>query len=106
MVIDFPADLAGSIRDSAAAAFGFQGQKCSAGSRLIIHEKAYDEVVAGVAEKAKAIEIGIPSESNCDMGAVIDAKAQKSILNYIEIGKKEGCVAAQSPVPRLPSVSG
>lgn len=99
MVIDFPADLKVAINDSAAAAFGFQGQKCSAGSRLIIHEKAYDEVLAGVAEKAKAVKVGIPSEANCDMGAVIDAKAHKSILNYIEIGKKEGRLAAECSVP-------
>jgi 1-pyrroline-5-carboxylate dehydrogenase len=99
MVIDYPADLTGAIRETAAAAFGFQGQKCSACSRLILHEKAYDEVLAGVAEKAKAVKIGIPSEENCDMGAVIDANAHKSILNYIEIGKKEGRIAAQSAAP-------
>jgi len=99
MVIDFPADLGLAVRDSAAAAYGFQGQKCSAGSRLIIHEKAYDEVLAGVAAKAKAIKVGVPSEENCDMGAVIDSNAHKSILDYIAIGKKEGCLLAQSPVP-------
>jgi len=99
MVIDYPSDTQSAIANSVAAAFGFQGQKCSAGSRLVIHEKVYDEVLNGVAEKAKQLKVGIPSEADCDMGAVIDAKAQKTILNYIEIGKQEGRLVAQCPIP-------
>ncbi|MEO0144177.1 MAG: L-glutamate gamma-semialdehyde dehydrogenase [candidate division WOR-3 bacterium] len=71
------------------SAFGFQGQKCSACSRLIIVEDIYDEVIEGVVEYTKKLTIG-PSIENYNFNAVINAGAEKKILNYIEIGKSEG----------------
>ena len=73
------------------SAFGFQGQKCSACSRLIAHESVYSELLDRVVEGARKISIGNPiSPENVQFGAVIDASAHKKINEYIAIGKQEG----------------
>jgi 1-pyrroline-5-carboxylate dehydrogenase len=77
-----------------AAAFGFQGQKCSACSRLIVDEAVYDQIVPLVAEKTKALRIGDPSLSDAQIGPVVSEKAMKSISKYIEQGKTEGRLVA------------
>lgn len=72
------------------SAFGFSGQKCSACSRAIIHEKVYDEVVRLIKEKTEKIKVGNPEYYQNNMGPVNDALAFKKINEYIEIGKSEG----------------
>ncbi|GAB5465508.1 MAG: L-glutamate gamma-semialdehyde dehydrogenase [Candidatus Kapaibacteriales bacterium] len=89
MLIDSEADIELSAKSIVAAAFGFQGQKCSACSRAIIDEKVYDKVLDRVLELTKGITQGDPNE-DYHMGAVISESAYNSILEYIEIGKKEG----------------
>jgi 1-pyrroline-5-carboxylate dehydrogenase len=86
------ADLADAANGVIAAAFGFQGQKCSACSRLILDAKVYDQFLPLITEKAKAIKVGPTKDYNNYMGPVINEKAMQSILEYIEIGKKEGRV--------------
>lgn len=76
------------------SAFGFSGQKCSACSRAIIHEKVYDEVVEKVIQLTKDIKVGDPSDPKTFMGPVNDDKAFASIKKYIEIGHKEGKLVA------------
>jgi len=69
------------------SAFGYQGQKCSACSRLILHKEIYDQFMELFVNKVKAIEIGLPKE-NKFMGPVINKSALDKIMEYIEIGKK------------------
>lgn len=88
IVVDETADLDSAAAAIVASAFGFQGQKCSAGSRAMIHESVYPEVVAKVVERSKALTMG-PSDKNHDLGPVIDQKAYEKITSYIEIGKSE-----------------
>jgi 1-pyrroline-5-carboxylate dehydrogenase len=76
------------------SAYGFQGQKCSACSRAIIHEKLYDEVARRVVEKAKALKVGDARDPSTQMAAVINPGAQKTILGYCEVGKSEGKLLA------------
>ncbi|HZT42640.1 MAG TPA: L-glutamate gamma-semialdehyde dehydrogenase [Chthonomonadaceae bacterium] len=73
-----------------ASAFGFQGQKCSACSRLIAHAKIYDALLAKVVERAGKLTVGDPADPSNTLGAVIDADAYKKILSYIAIGRSEG----------------
>lgn len=75
-----------------ASAFGFQGQKCSAGSRAIIHEAIYDDVVERIVAKTKALQVGSPAE-NFAVGPVIDAGAFAKVNKYIGIGKAEATLA-------------
>ena len=73
-----------------ASAFGFQGQKCSAGSRAIIVEQVYDQVVQKVVERTQKLSVGDVTQPETPMGAVIDENAFQKINEYIEIGKGEG----------------
>jgi len=72
-----------------AAAFGFSGQKCSACSRAIVEAPVYDAFVEKVRERVAKLTVGDPIE-NPNMGPVVNASAQASILGYIEKGKAEG----------------
>jgi 1-pyrroline-5-carboxylate dehydrogenase len=73
-----------------ASAFGFQGQKCSACSRLIVDEAVYDEIVSLVEQKTKALKVGAPELADSQIGPVVNEKAMKKIKEYIEKGTKEG----------------
>ena len=72
------------------SAFGYQGQKCSACSRAIVDAKIYDEFLDKLTTKAKAIKVGPTDDAANYMGPVISESARKTILEYIETGKKEG----------------
>src|SRR5438045_9621584 len=72
------------------SAFGFQGQKCSACSRLIVDEAIYDKFVPLVAEKTKALRIGPPEAADSPAGPVVNQKAMQNIKEYIEPGVGEG----------------
>jgi 1-pyrroline-5-carboxylate dehydrogenase len=90
IVVDETADLDAAADGIVAAAFGFQGQKCSACSRAIIVDEVYDDVLEKVVERTRRIRPGDPSDPATYMGAVIDDKAFDKIRDYIDIGKKEG----------------
>jgi len=94
ILVDETADLEEAAKGVVAAAFGFQGQKCSACSRLIVHEKVHDELLSKVVEKTKALKVGDVRDPSTQVGAVINERAQKKILEYVEQGKKEGRVVA------------
>ena len=91
IIVDADANLDAAVEGVAQAAFGFQGQKCSACSRAIIDEKIYDVFLERLKERVAKIAVGEPTE-NKTMGPVINEKAMQSILNYIDVGKKEGRV--------------
>jgi len=89
IIVDADANLDAAVEGVAQAAFGFQGQKCSACSRAIVDEKVYDVFLERLKDRVSKITVGDPTE-NKPMGPVVSEKAMQSILNYIEIGKKEG----------------
>jgi 1-pyrroline-5-carboxylate dehydrogenase len=89
IVVDADANFDAAVEGVAQAAFGFQGQKCSACSRAIIDQKIYDKFIERLRERVEQITVGDPIE-NPGMGPVVNESAMKSILSYIEIGKKEG----------------
>ena len=89
IIVDADADLDAAVEGVAQAAFGFQGQKCSACSRAIVDERIYDKFLERLKTRVEKITIGDPAE-NPNMGAVINEGSMKSILDYIEYGKKDG----------------
>jgi 1-pyrroline-5-carboxylate dehydrogenase len=89
IVVDETADLDQAASAIVASAFGFQGQKCSAGSRAVIVKSVYEQVLDKVADLTRKLQIGLP-EDNFPVGPVIDRKSYDKILEYIEIGKGEG----------------
>jgi 1-pyrroline-5-carboxylate dehydrogenase len=89
IIVDADTDIDTAVEGVASAAFGFQGQKCSACSRAIIDERIYDKFLDKLKTRVEKITMGDPAE-NPNMGAVINEGSMKDILNYIEVGKKDG----------------
>ncbi len=91
VLVDETANLEAAAQGIVSGAFGFQGQKCSAGSRAIIVNDVYDHVAGRIVELAKELSIGPTDETNeMDMGPVVDKDAMRKIMDYIEIGTQEG----------------
>ena len=91
IIVDETADLDSASTGAVRSAFGFQGQKCSACSRLIVDRRVHGKLVEMILAKAKLIPVGDPWEDPCVFtGPVANASAHKSILKAIETGKGEG----------------
>ncbi len=91
VLVDETANLEEAAQGIVASAFGFQGQKCSAGSRAVIVNSVYQHVTNRVVELAKQLTVGAPDEGNhINMGPVIDQDSMKKIMDYVEVGTQEG----------------
>ena len=90
IIVDEEADLDAAVEGVAISAFGYQGQKCSACSRAIVAEKVYDKFLEKLIPRVKQMKVGTPENPENYMGPVINKASMKSILEYIETGKKEG----------------
>ena len=100
IIVDAGCDLNAAVEGVVASAFGYQGQKCSACSRAIVHERVYDVFLEKLQARTERISVGSPDDPSYAMGPVISAGAKRSIVNYIEIGKGEGrVVVGGDPVP-------
>ncbi len=93
IVVAADADLDSAADGVTAAAFGFQGQKCSACSRVIVDTSVYDVFLEKLLERVARLKIGSPEE-NAPVGPVISQGALESILGYIQVGSGEGRVVA------------
>jgi acyl-CoA reductase-like NAD-dependent aldehyde dehydrogenase len=87
-------DVARAVGFAANGAFGSTGQKCTATSRAIIPRGRVGEFVAKVAAAAGKIVVGNGLRDDVDMGPLVDAASLERVLNYIEVGKKEGATLA------------
>ena len=96
VIVDSDADLDETIVDTVYSAFGYQGQKCSACSRLIVLEENYDRVVARLVAATASLRTGNPEAPGITVGPVIDEKAYKRIRERIEHGKSEARLAYQA----------
>ncbi|MFL6544554.1 MAG: aldehyde dehydrogenase family protein, partial [Candidatus Udaeobacter sp.] len=96
MIVDSDADVGEAVGYSIYSAFGYQGQKCSALSRLILLEENYDRVMERLIPAAASLRIGNPEEPGIMVGPVIDEAAYRRILDYIEVGKSEATLAYQA----------
>lgn len=90
IVVADDADLDSAASGTVAAAFGFQGQKCSACSRLIVDEKVHDELMEKIVALTEKLKIGQPTEGDTNVAAVINQKSYNSTLGYIQKGIEEG----------------
>ena len=90
IIVDAGVDLEDAAQGVAVSAFGFQGQKCSACSRVIVHEKVYDKFVDILARKAEAFKVGDSTDPGNYMGPVVNRRSEESILAYIDKGVEEG----------------
>jgi 1-pyrroline-5-carboxylate dehydrogenase len=94
IVVDREADLDSAVKGVLWSAFGYQGQKCSACSRAIVDQAIYDEFLEKLKAGVSELTVGPSDQPEYYMGPVINAGAKRSILNYVEVGKKEGRLIA------------
>jgi 1-pyrroline-5-carboxylate dehydrogenase len=90
IIVDETADLDSAAEGVVISAFGYQGQKCSACSRLIVLDAVHDDLLDRVLARTERIRIGDVRDPSNWMGPVIDAAQERKVLSYIEIGRKEG----------------
>ncbi|MFN0158611.1 MAG: L-glutamate gamma-semialdehyde dehydrogenase [Bacteroidota bacterium] len=90
IIVDEGVNLDEAAAGVTVSAFGFQGQKCSACSRVIVHEKVYDKFVDLLAKKAESITVGDAADLANYMGPVINKSSQEKILSYIDKAVSDG----------------
>jgi 1-pyrroline-5-carboxylate dehydrogenase len=90
IIVDAEADLESAAQGVVSAAFGFQGQKCSACSRLIVDEKIHGELMEKIVDQTKKLKIGLPTEADTNMTAVINQKSFDNAKKMIAKGIEEG----------------
>ena len=100
IVVDADCDLDKAVEGVAVSAFGYSGQKCSACSRAIVDAKVYDSFLEKLQARVSKITVGDAEKPENYMGPVISEGARRTILQYIETGKKEGrLLPVSSPAP-------
>ncbi len=90
IIVDETADLDEAVLGVLASATGYQGQKCSACSRIIVLEPVYALFLARLRQAALSLRIGPPEDPEHHMGPLIDERALKHVRGYVERGKKDG----------------
>lgn len=99
IIVDSDADLDEAVKGVVHSAFGFAGQKCSACSRVFVVGDVYEKFKERLIDATQSLRV-LPSDNPlASLGPVIDQEAQRRIFNFIEIGKKEGHILYQAPVP-------
>ncbi len=99
IIVDSDADMDEAILGTMQSAFGYQGQKCSACSRVIVVGKHYDRFLQRLVDATSSLAIGLPAAPGTRIGPVIDGAAAQRINDYIERGKAEAELALQMTVP-------
>jgi RHH-type proline utilization regulon transcriptional repressor/proline dehydrogenase/delta 1-pyrroline-5-carboxylate dehydrogenase len=89
IIIDDDADLDEAVNGVVTSAFGYQGQKCSACSRVIVTAPLYDTFLERLIEATKSLKLGPAEDPSAKIGPVIDDEARQRILGYIDKGKAE-----------------
>jgi aldehyde dehydrogenase (NAD+) len=84
------ADLDLALEGVLWGAFGTTGQRCTASSRIIVHEQVYDDFLKRLVKAATALRLGNGLEKATDVGPLINRRAVSKVLNYIRIGQDEG----------------
>ncbi|CAN5779634.1 aldehyde dehydrogenase family protein [soil metagenome] len=90
IVVMDDADLELAVDGIAWSAFGTTGQRCTACSRLVVHEAVADNLLGGLEERTNALRLGSGLERETDVGPLISARAHQRVGEYVEIGREEG----------------
>ncbi len=99
IVVDETADLEAAASGIVAAAFGFQGQKCSACSRAIVVDAVHDRLVSMVCDKTAKVAVGPPEDPANFMGPLSSKGHFEKVAGYVEIARSEGELACEGKVP-------
>lgn len=90
IIVDNDADLDEAVLGVVKSAFGYQGQKCSACSRVIVLQGVYDVFLKRLIDATKSLHVGPAESPATDVGPVIDDESLAKVREYIELGRREG----------------
>ena len=93
-VVFADADLEAALDATVFGVFSLNGERCTAGSRVLVQREIYDDFVAAFAERAKNIRVGLPSDPATEVGSLVHPNHFDKVMSYIEIGKTEGRLLA------------
>jgi RHH-type proline utilization regulon transcriptional repressor/proline dehydrogenase/delta 1-pyrroline-5-carboxylate dehydrogenase len=100
VIVDSDADLDEAIVHVIDSAFGYQGQKCSAASRLILVGEVHDRLLPRLVEAVRSLKIGPPEDPRNAIGPLIDEAAKERVGRYIRLGKKEASCVLEMAAPK------
>jgi len=98
-VVFADADLEAALDSVVFGVFSLNGERCTAGSRVLVERPLYAEFVQRLAERAANVRVGLPSDPATEVGALVHAEHYERVLNYVEIGKKEARLVAGGSRP-------
>jgi RHH-type proline utilization regulon transcriptional repressor/proline dehydrogenase/delta 1-pyrroline-5-carboxylate dehydrogenase len=101
VIVDSDADLDEAVKGVVDSAFGYAGQKCSAGSRAIVLAGVYDQFLNRLVEATKSLTVAPAESPGASLGPVIDADSQRRIAKFVEAGKREARLAFQYDLKEL-----
>ncbi|MBN9518471.1 aldehyde dehydrogenase family protein, partial [bacterium] len=101
VIVDADADLDEAVKGVADSAFGYAGQKCSAGSRAIVLDDIYDQFLARLVEATRSMTVAPADQPGASLGPVIDAEARDRIRTAVERGKTEARLAYEADLGPL-----
>ncbi len=93
-VVFADADLESALDATVFGVFSLNGERCTAGSRILVERSIYDEFVERYAERAKNVVVGLPSDPATEVGALVHPEHYEKVMSYVEIGKTEGRLVA------------
>lgn len=93
-VVFADADLDAALDATVFGVFSLNGERCTAGSRILVQRDVYDEFVERYAERAKNVVVGLPSDPATEVGALVHPEHYAKVMSYVEIGKGEGRIVA------------
>ncbi|WP_025134244.1 5-carboxymethyl-2-hydroxymuconate semialdehyde dehydrogenase [Leucobacter sp. PH1c] len=93
-VVFADADLEAALDATVFGVFSLNGERCTAGSRILVQRDIYDEFVERYAERAKNVVVGLPSDPATEVGALVHPEHYAKVMSYVEIGKSEGRLVA------------
>ncbi|WP_209325608.1 5-carboxymethyl-2-hydroxymuconate semialdehyde dehydrogenase [Brevibacterium renqingii] len=93
-VVFADADLDAAVNATIFGVFSLNGERCTAGSRILVEESIYDEFVERYAAQAKRVKVGLPSEESTEVAALVHPEHYEKVMSYVEIGKTEARLVA------------
>jgi 5-carboxymethyl-2-hydroxymuconic-semialdehyde dehydrogenase len=99
VVVFADADLEAALDSVTFGVFSLNGERCTAGSRVLVERSVYEEFSERLAKRAANIRVGLPAEPDTEVGALVHPVHYQRVLNYIEIGTKEARLLAGGTRP-------
>nr|WP_205618183.1 5-carboxymethyl-2-hydroxymuconate semialdehyde dehydrogenase [Haematomicrobium sanguinis] len=98
-VVFADADIDAALDATVFGVFSLNGERCTAGSRVLVERSIYDDFVERYAERAKNVVVGLPSDEATEVGALVHPEHFDKVMSYVELAKEEGRIVAGGKRP-------